>query len=142
MSSTPAEDRAALTDRAHDEFPTRAPGRGRRSSQGKADVTRAPRTYQPAGNQHGTAAQIRSRHWPREPGTVRSKREGALEPLSVAAGVGLVAYFLGVLAGHLRVGDTKNLMMPVPPLLLSVAVLVLSARHLVMDGTRHRRVAA
>ena len=48
-----------------------------------------------------------------------------LEPLGVAAAVGLVAYFLGALTGHLRVRDTKNLTMPLPPLALSVAVLVL-----------------
>jgi hypothetical protein len=48
-----------------------------------------------------------------------------LEPLGIAAAVGLVAYFVGALAGHLRVRDTKNLTMPLPPLVLAVAVLVL-----------------
>ena len=48
-----------------------------------------------------------------------------LEPLGVAAAAGLVAYFLGAVIGHLRVGDTKNLAMPMPPLELAVAVLVL-----------------
>ena len=48
-----------------------------------------------------------------------------LEPLGVAAAIGLVAYFLGALVGHLRVGDTKGAAAPVVPLLLSVAVLVL-----------------
>ena len=48
-----------------------------------------------------------------------------LEPLGVAAAAGLVAYFLGAVIGHLRVGDTKNLAMPMPPLVLAVAVLVL-----------------
>ena len=48
-----------------------------------------------------------------------------LEPLGIAAAIGLVLYFVGALIGHLRVGDTKGLAMPVVPLLLSVAVLVL-----------------
>jgi hypothetical protein len=48
-----------------------------------------------------------------------------LEPLGIAAAAGLVAYFIGAVTGHLRVGDTKNLTMPLPPLVLSVAVLVL-----------------
>ena len=48
-----------------------------------------------------------------------------LEPLGVAAAAGLVAYFVGALAGHLRVGDTKGLALPVPFLLLAIAVLVL-----------------
>jgi uncharacterized membrane protein YphA (DoxX/SURF4 family) len=48
-----------------------------------------------------------------------------LEPLGIAAAVGLVAYSVDALAGHLRVRDTKNLAMPLPPLALSVAVLVL-----------------
>lgn len=48
-----------------------------------------------------------------------------LEPLGIAAAAGLVAYFVGAVIGHLRVRDTKNLAMPLPPLLLAVAVLVL-----------------
>jgi hypothetical protein len=48
-----------------------------------------------------------------------------LQPLGIAAAAGLVLYFVGALTGHLRVGDTKNLTMPLPPLVLSVAVLVL-----------------
>jgi uncharacterized membrane protein YphA (DoxX/SURF4 family) len=48
-----------------------------------------------------------------------------LEPLGIAAAIGLVAYFLGALIGHLRVGDTKGAAAPVVPLALSVAVLVL-----------------
>ena len=48
-----------------------------------------------------------------------------LEPLGVAAAAGLVAYFLGAVGGHLRVRDTENLAMPLPPLVLAVAVLVL-----------------
>jgi hypothetical protein len=48
-----------------------------------------------------------------------------LEPLGIAAAVGLVAYFIGAVTGHLRVGDTKNPTMPLPPLVLSIAVLVL-----------------
>jgi uncharacterized membrane protein YphA (DoxX/SURF4 family) len=48
-----------------------------------------------------------------------------LEPLGIAAAIGLVLYFTGALIGHLRVGDTENLAMPVPPLALAIAVLVL-----------------
>jgi AcrR family transcriptional regulator len=47
------------------------------------------------------------------------------EPLGIAAAAGLVAYFTGAFAGHLRVRDTKNLAMPLPPLVFAVAVLVL-----------------
>jgi uncharacterized membrane protein YphA (DoxX/SURF4 family) len=48
-----------------------------------------------------------------------------LEPLGIAAAIGLVGYFVGAGIGHLRVGDTKNLAMPMPPLVLALAVLVL-----------------
>ncbi|HEX8758658.1 MAG TPA: DoxX family protein [Pseudonocardiaceae bacterium] len=48
-----------------------------------------------------------------------------LEPLGIAAATGLVAYFVGAVGGHLRVRDTKNLAMPVPPLVLAITVLVL-----------------
>ena len=48
-----------------------------------------------------------------------------LEPLGVLAAAGLVAYFVGAVGGHLRVRDTKNLVMPLPPLVLAVLVLVL-----------------
>ena len=46
-------------------------------------------------------------------------------PVGIAAATGLVAYFVGALAGHLRVRDIKNLAMPLPPLVLAVAALVL-----------------
>lgn len=48
-----------------------------------------------------------------------------LQPLGVLAAAGLVAYFVGAAGGHLWVRDTKNLVMPLPPLVLAVAVLVL-----------------
>ena len=48
-----------------------------------------------------------------------------LEPLGVVAAAGLVVYFVGAVVGHLRVGDTKGLTMPVPPLVLAIAVLAL-----------------
>jgi hypothetical protein len=48
-----------------------------------------------------------------------------LEPLGVAAAIGLVGYFVGAVIGHLRVGDTKGAAMPLLPLVLSVAVLAL-----------------
>ena len=41
------------------------------------------------------------------------------------AAAGLVAYFTGAAIGHLRVGDTKGLAMPIAPLLLSIVVLAL-----------------
>lgn len=46
-------------------------------------------------------------------------------PLGIAAAAGLVAYFVGAMVGHLRVGDTKGLAMPLVPLLLSIVVLTL-----------------
>ena len=48
-----------------------------------------------------------------------------LAALEIAGAVGIVLYFDGVLGGHLRVRDTTILAMPIPPLVLSVAVLVL-----------------
>src|SRR4051812_26020078 len=48
-----------------------------------------------------------------------------LAPLGIAAATGLVAYFVAAAIGHLRVGDSKGLAMPIVPLLLSIAVLVL-----------------
>ena len=48
-----------------------------------------------------------------------------LEPLGIAAAIGLVAYFLGALIGHLRVRDVKGAAAPVVPLLLAIAVLAL-----------------
>src|SRR3954452_16516037 len=48
-----------------------------------------------------------------------------LKPLGVLAAACLVAYFAGAAIGHLRVGDIKHLTMPLPPLVLSVIVLVL-----------------
>ena len=41
------------------------------------------------------------------------------------AAAALVASIVGALAGHLRVRDTKNLAMPLPPLALATTVLVL-----------------
>ena len=48
-----------------------------------------------------------------------------VEPLGVLAAAGLVGYFVGAVIGHLRVRDMKNLAMPLPPLVLAIAVLVL-----------------
>ena len=48
-----------------------------------------------------------------------------LGPLGVVAAAGLVVYFVGAVVGHLRVGDTKGLTMPVLPLVLSIVVLAL-----------------
>jgi hypothetical protein len=46
-------------------------------------------------------------------------------PIGIAAAVGLVLYFVGAIAAHLRKGDTKGLSAPMPVLVLSVAALVL-----------------
>ena len=53
------------------------------------------------------------------PATVLTVVTGAV------AAAGLVAYFVGAVLSHLRVRDTKGLAMPLVPLALSVAVLVL-----------------
>jgi len=46
-------------------------------------------------------------------------------PIGIAAAAGLVAYFIGAIIAHLRVGDTKGMAGPIVPLLVSVAALVL-----------------
>ena len=48
-----------------------------------------------------------------------------VRPIGLAAAVGLTAYFIGAVIGHLRVRDTKNLAMPLPPLVLALTVLAL-----------------
>jgi hypothetical protein len=48
-----------------------------------------------------------------------------LEPLGVIAAAALVAYFVGAVVGHLRVRDTKGLIMLLLPLVFSIAVLAL-----------------
>jgi hypothetical protein len=48
-----------------------------------------------------------------------------LAPLGVLAAAGLVAYFVGAVAGHIRAGDIKGLAMPLVPLALSTIVLAL-----------------
>ena len=48
-----------------------------------------------------------------------------IEALGIAAAIGLVTYFVGAVTGHLRVRDTKHVAMPLPPLVLAIAVLVL-----------------
>jgi hypothetical protein len=48
-----------------------------------------------------------------------------LEPLGIAAAIGLVVYFLCAVIAHLRVNDTKGLTAPLAPLVLAIAVLVL-----------------
>ena len=47
-----------------------------------------------------------------------------LAPLGIAAAVGLVAYFVGAIATHVRAND-KNVVPPVVFMLVSVAALVL-----------------
>jgi uncharacterized membrane protein YphA (DoxX/SURF4 family) len=78
---------------------------------------------------HGTVG-VPQRHLPVLAGLEIAGAAGILiglwlEPLGIAAAVGLVAYFIGAVIGHLRVGDTKNIGMPMPPLVLAIAVLVL-----------------
>ena len=46
-------------------------------------------------------------------------------PLGIAAATGSVAYFVGAIIAHLRVGDTKGAPSPAVPLALSIAALVL-----------------
>ncbi len=46
-------------------------------------------------------------------------------PLGIAAGVGLVAYFVGAVIAHLRKGDIKGLPAPMLFLILAAAVLFL-----------------
>ena len=48
-----------------------------------------------------------------------------IEPLGVVAAAGLVVYFISAAIGHLRVGDTRGLTMPLAPLVLSIVVLAL-----------------
>jgi uncharacterized membrane protein YphA (DoxX/SURF4 family) len=48
-----------------------------------------------------------------------------LEPLGIAAAIGLVAYFIGAVVGHLRVRDSKGAAAPLAPLVLAIAVLAL-----------------
>ena len=45
-----------------------------------------------------------------------------LAPLGIAAAVGVVLYFVGAIAAHLRVRDTKGLLNPSVPLGLSLVV--------------------
>jgi uncharacterized membrane protein YphA (DoxX/SURF4 family) len=81
---------------------------------------------------HGTVG-VPLRHLPVLAGLEVAGAAGILiglwfEPLGIAAAIGLVAYFVGAVIGHLHVRDTKGVAAPVLPLVLSVAVLVL---HLV-----------
>jgi hypothetical protein len=46
-------------------------------------------------------------------------------PIGVAAGIGLVVYFLLAIAAHIRAGDARNLLVPVAMELLAIASLIL-----------------
>lgn len=48
-----------------------------------------------------------------------------VRPLGIAAATGLVLYFAGAIAAHVRVGDKEGMAGPLVPLLLSIAALVL-----------------
>ena len=50
--------------------------------------------------------------------------------LGVAAGVGLVCYFVGATIGHIRVGDWAGLQAPALPFLMAVASLTLRVRSM------------
>lgn len=46
-------------------------------------------------------------------------------PLGIAAAIGLTAYFVGAVIGHIRVRDFKGMPLPLGPLVLAIAILVL-----------------
>ena len=48
-----------------------------------------------------------------------------LAPLGIAAAAGVVLYFVGAIAAHVRVGDVKGVASPLVMLALAVVVLVL-----------------
>ena len=51
---------------------------------------------------------------------------GIYQPkIGVAAGIGLVLYFVGAIVGHIRVGDWAGLTAPITPLVFAITVLVL-----------------
>jgi hypothetical protein len=51
---------------------------------------------------------------------------GILRPrIGVAAGIGLVLYFVGAIVGHIRVGDWAGLKSPITPFIIAVVVLTL-----------------
>jgi xanthine/uracil/vitamin C permease (AzgA family) len=45
-------------------------------------------------------------------------------PIGIAAGIGLVVYFLLAVAAHIRAGDSRNLPVPVAIELLAIASLI------------------
>ena len=47
------------------------------------------------------------------------------DPIGIAAGIGLVVYFLLAILAHVRAGDARNLPVPVAMELLAVASLIL-----------------
>ena len=49
----------------------------------------------------------------------------AWDPIGIAAGIGLVVYFLLAIVAHVRAGDARNLPVPVAIELLAVASLIL-----------------
>jgi hypothetical protein len=49
----------------------------------------------------------------------------AWPPLGMAAGTGLVVYFLGAIVAHLRVGDLEGIGTPAVPFALAIACLVM-----------------
>lgn len=46
-------------------------------------------------------------------------------PLGIAAAVGVIAYFVGAVVAHLRVGDAKGVATPLPLLVAGAAALTL-----------------
>ena len=49
--------------------------------------------------------------------------------LGVAAGIGLVLYFVGAMLAHVRVGDWAGLSAPIVPLVMSIASLALGLKR-------------
>ena len=78
-----------------------------------------------------TAVRGSASRWATSPASAALELAGAvgvliglwLEPLGVAAAADLIAYFLGAVISHLRVGDTKGVAMPLLPLVLRLATL-------------------
>ena len=48
----------------------------------------------------------------------------AWAPIGILAAAAIVAYMIGAVIGHLRVGDTKNLTSPLIPMILAAAALL------------------
>lgn len=61
--------------------------------------------------------------------------------LGVAAGVGLVLYFVGAMLAHVRVGDWAGMKAPITPLLFSIAALTLRLTSMRRAAVARRGIA-